>query len=126
MVQSAGYPISCQPPSPSDMARDELDSAVNYWLANAARQKSSGSETESDEDTEMTVIKNKADTEVLKAASKPRHGSERSYGKCDVWYTQNFTSSSPFQHTHYLWQSTSLGMVVIAVMVGVSSAYRCK
>ena len=81
MVQAPGYPISCQPPTPTDLSHDELDSAVNYWLSNAARQKSSSSETESDEDTEMTVIKNKTDPDILKAASKPRHASERSYGK---------------------------------------------
>lgn len=71
LVQAPSHPISCTGPSILSHGNDELDSAVNYWLANAARRESSGSETESDTDSEMTVIRNKPEETKLRTAGEP-------------------------------------------------------
>ena len=75
-VDAYSHPISCGDGDFQLDKQNELDGEVHY-LMSRVRNDGDSSETETDSETEMTVIK-------PKLSHKMRLGSNQSYGKLDI------------------------------------------
>ena len=72
-VRGTSHSLSCMEIDYNMAHDDEVDGDIHQLMTRASA-KSDSSETETDSETEMTVIK-------PKLIHKPRHGSHSSYGK---------------------------------------------